>query len=532
MVLDSLSSDSIADESVAHSFSWAKTKRVLVSAAALWVTLLCWSVASPHLVTPDEHYHTGSIWCAAGVDNSTCFGIIDVSETTSTFVAGALEAQTPFVTGDCGSNDPTRSALCSGPKVRNSNTLGDSMGYNGSGLYPKQFYRTMHMFVGSNTTVSLMLMRSFNASIATLLFVAVALLGSKKQFLSWLTSYLFTISPLGFSLISSINPSGWAITGMATSWMFLIIAVTTSTAEKLRKILAAIMWLFSGLLCIASRYDAAMYWVATNIVVLAALFGPSLKKITKSALLKWKVLLSAAAISIFLITQLAKLPNMIRIAFVWRLPRQGEPSLTLWVSSWLVNIIALPIEAFGTAGLGIGAEIYFPHIVTIFGTALLGSAILFSFIKTSLVQLVTVLVSMLLVTVAAMHLANHEYHLFNASGRYILPLVPFTVGMCIFLSKSPIQMMEIRQLRNWAIGLMAVAHLLSIYTVVERYVMGTSYGIQILKVGEDGWWWSRMPIGPNFLILLGSLSFLKFIVSAWKEIPTVEIFNQPLSKTL
>jgi len=170
--------------------------------------------------------------------------------------------------------------------------------------------------------------------------------------------------------------------------------------------------------------------------------------------------------------------------------------------------------------------------VTIVGTALLGSAILFSFIKTSLVQVVTLLVSMLLVTATAMHIANQEFDFFNASGRYILPLVPFTVGMCIFLSKSPIQMMEIRQLRNWAIGLMAVTHLLSIYTVVERYVMGTSLGIQILKVGEDGWWWSRMPIGPNFLILLGSLSFLKFMTSAWKEVPTVEIFSHQPSNTL
>jgi hypothetical protein len=197
-----------------------------------------------------------------------------------------------------------------------------------------------------------------------------------------------------------------------------------------------------------------------------------------------------------------------------------------------VHIIAIPIEAFGTGGMGTRHEIFVPNIVTIVGTALLASVILFSFIKTSLIQLVTLLVSMLLVTATAMHIANQEYGFFNASGRYILPLVPFTVGMCIFLSKSPIQMMEVRQLRNWAIGLMAVARLLSIYTVVERYVMGTSYGIQILKVGEDGWWWSRMPIGPNFLILLGSLSFLKFMTSAWKEVPTVEIFSQQPSNTL
>jgi len=520
-----LTPDEIDEDSTAHSFSWTKTKRVLVAAAALWVTLLCWSLASPLFATPDETYHAGSIWCAAGVDNSTCFGIIPPTDSYYT-------ALTPFLGDACWDTDTNRSALCTTPNFDKPNTARAGYPYNGSGLYPKQYYRTMHTFVGSNASVSVILMRFFNASLATLIFVAVALLGSKKQFLSWLTGYLFTISPLGFSLISSINPSGWAITGIATSWMFLIIAVTTSTAEKLRKTLAAVLWLFTGLMCIASRYDAAMFWVATNLVVLAALFGPSLKKITNSTLLKWKVVIPVATVSLFLITQFAKLPNIILYSIAWRLPRQGEPSLTLWASSWLVHIIAIPIEAFGTGGMGTRHEIFVPNIVTIVGTALLGSAILFSFIKTSLVQLATLLVSMLFVTVTAMRIANPEYDFFNASGRYILPLVPFTVGMCIFLSKSPIQMMEVRQLRKWAIGLMALTHLLSIYTVVERYVMGTSFGIQILRVGEDGWWWSRMPIGPNFLILLGSLSFLKFMTSAWKEVPTVEIFSHQPSNTL
>jgi hypothetical protein len=233
--------------------------------------LLSWSVASPQFATPDETFHTGSIWCPAGVDNSTCFGFSQRPE--------ASYAQIPFAAGGCWGTDATKNAQCEEPKVKNNDVPGSSFVYNEGNLYPKQYYRTMHIFAGSNTTVSLILMRTFTASIATFLFVAVALLGSKKQLLSWLTGYLFTISPLGFSLISSINPSDWAITEIATSWMFLIIAVTTSTAEKLRKILAAIMWLFTGLMCITSRYDAAMFWVATNIVVLVALFDSSSCKV-------------------------------------------------------------------------------------------------------------------------------------------------------------------------------------------------------------------------------------------------------------
>ena len=82
--------------------------------------------------------------------------------------------------------------------------------------------------------------------------------------------------------------------------------------------------------------------------------------------------------------------------------------------------------------------------------------------------------------------------------------------------------MEVSSLRRIVIICMTIAHALSIYAVVEQNVMGTSFGVQILKVGTEEWWWTNLPVGPNFLVLIGSLSFYKFVSHAWDRVPMKE----------
>ena len=104
-----------------------------------------------------------------------------------------------------------------------------------------------------------------------------------------------------------------------------------------------------------------------------------------------------------------------------------------------------------------------------------------------------------------------ERDFYNLSGRYIIPLVPFIVGLCIYLSKSPVQLMEIRRLRILATVLLSVTHAISLHSVVETYVDGQSFAFLPISVGESGWWWIGLPFGPNFIVLVGTLSFAKFL---------------------
>jgi len=478
-------------------------KRSFGAALALWLTLVCWALSSPINATPDEGYHIPSIWCGQGVQEPSC----------------------PAIPGNTDKNQvlvPDLSNLCFRRSVCNQqdgHTL--SQAPIAKGNYPKAYYWTMHHLVGPNMTQSVLAMRIFNSTIASLLFFSQALLCTNKKYLSWLTGFTFTIIPLGMSLIASINPSSWAITGTANSWMFLLIAKTMPTEERNKKIASWALWAFASFMCIASRFDATIFLVITNLIVLVAT-DSRIKK------LNWKYVCGfpALVISFFVIWR-SHFPFLDWASrFTTKPLNPNGPSLHIWITHWVVNVISIPIEAFGEGHLG--AEIiYIPRIVPILGIALLGAALLFAFIQVNLVQLFVTMSSFVFMTAVVMRIANMELDLFNVSGRYVLPLVPYIVGSCIYFSSSPLQLMEVAQFRRIVIACMTIAHALSMYAVVEQNVMGTSFGIQILKVGTDEWWWTESPIGPNFLIVIGSFCFYQFMSHAWDRVPTKTFSVQP-----
>ena len=471
-------------------------KRSFGAALALWLTLVCWALSSPINATPDEGYHIPSIWCGHGIQERSC---PEIPGNTS-----ANTVQVPDLSNLC-----FRRSVCNQQSEHILSIAGIA-----KENYPKAYYWTMHHLVGPNMTQSVLAMRIFNATIASLLFLSQAILCTNKKYLSWLTGFTFTIIPLGMSLIASINPSGWAITGIANSWMFLLIAKTMPKENRRKRIAAWALWAFASFMCIASRFDATIFLVVSNLIVLIAT-DSRIKK------LNWKYILGFPAVIIpFFVIWRSRFPFLEWASHFTTKPlNPNGPSLHIWITHWIINVVSIPIEAFGEGRLG--ADIIdIPRIVPILGIALLGAALLFAFLQVNRMQIFVTVSSFMFMTAVVMRIANMELDLFNVSGRYILPLVPYIVGSCVYFSSSPIQLMEILQLRRIVIVCMTIAHALSMYAVVEQNVMGTSFGIQILKVGTEEWWWTKLPIGPNFLIVIGSFCFYQFISHAWDRVPT------------
>ena len=467
----------------------SKSKRPIGIALALWFTLVCWAFSSPINATPDESYHIASIWCGQGIQEPSCPAIPGNTD--------ANQVQVPDLSNLC-----FRESTCNQQSEHILSVTGIA-----KGNYPKPYYWTMNHLVSPNMTQSVLTMRVFNSTIAALLFFSQAVLCSNKKYLSWLTGFTFTIVPLGFSLIASINPSGWAITGTANSWMFLLIAKTLPREDRWGKNWAWVLWVFASFMCIASRFDAAVFLVVTNLIILIAA-DSHLRKIVRKYIF---------SVPVFIIL----------LFFAWRIlfpyfnwvshfrtkPLNPDgPSLHIWITHWIINVVSVPIEAFGEGRLG-KELVEIPRVVPILGIALLGAALFFAFIQINRIQVFVTMSSFAFLTAVVMRIANLELDLFN---------VPYIVGSCIYFSSSPLQLMEVSSLRRIVIICMTIAHALSIYAVVEQNVMGTSFGVQILKVGTEEWWWTNLPVGPNFLVLIGSLSFYKFVSHAWDRVPMKE----------
>jgi hypothetical protein len=479
-------------------------RRVFYGLVALFITLTCWSLSNPPGSTPDEWFQLGSIWCTNGVDGKHCLELYLGDE------------KSPYATGlaDIGGQSclfDVRSAIERCSEVR-------------FGIYPRAvtgypvwYYRIMNFFIPIGNSLNVLSMRLFNSFIAVGLLGVQLVLSNKQRRTSLLTSFTFTLFPMSIFLIASIHPSGWALSGVANGWLFLLAATSKPRLERRKNWLAWASWAVCAGMCLVSRYEAFLFFLASNLIALLA------TRLTARTL-NWRVLLP---ISVAGIGGGYALFHFNKIA-TWALkfpinPQPGQIKNGQWITHWLLQTIAIPVEVLGTGLIG-QRPLRIPDIVWIVGIALLGGVLLFSLIKTSAAQLITFTGSLLMLSFIIMSFNGRmERDFLNLSGRYIIPLVPFIVGLCIYLSKSPVQLIEIRRLRILAITLLSITHTIALHSVIETYVDGQSYAFLPISVGESGWWWIGLPFGPNFIVLIGAVSFAKFLTLIWSTVPTVQI---------
>ena len=82
-----------------------------------------------------------------------------------------------------------------------------------------------------------------------------------------------------------------------------------------------------------------------------------------------------------------------------------------------------------------------------------------------------------------------------------------------------------------AIVLLSITQSISLYTLLERYVMGASGGLRMLRLDSvNQWWWPSFVLGPNFIVVIGSLCFCRFLFSVFQLVPTSAIEVQKVSE--
>jgi uncharacterized membrane protein HdeD (DUF308 family) len=220
-------------------------------------------------------------------------------------------------------------------------------------------------------------------------------------------------------LIASIHPSGWALTGVANGWLFLLAATSKPRLEPWKNWLAWASWAVCAGMCLASRYDAFLFFIASTLITLLA------TRLTRRSF-NWRVLLTVSAVGIlggYALLQFNKIA-------VWALklplePQPGQNKNGPWITHWILQTISTAVEILGSGDIGQRSH-QIPDVVWIVGIALLGGVLLFSFIKTSVSQLVAFCGSLIMLTFIILSFSNRlERDFYNLSGRYIIPLVPF-----------------------------------------------------------------------------------------------------------
>ena len=476
-----------------------KNKHLITLTLMLGLTFGCWSIASPILSAPDAANHIAHVWCSSNLDNNYCTKDPEVD---GNYII-------PTSSNFCYPRNTLISSACISPTT-SSQSISTSN-------YSSLFFRVLNVFVTNNMNTSIILMRLFNSSVFIAFFLIQILLGSEKHRLAYLSANIFTITPYLLFLIPSVNPSSWAIIGVTNSAFFLISLLDGSSSQTRRRVLTLFFWFLSSILCFA-RFDSIVALMVTNSIVFFSLRGKKmLQSFRNTALVVFFSLLIGLILSRNFATFLNWCFDYLRVNTVPFNPL--GPNFGTWLSSWLMHFWAIPIEAFGSGGLG-WREIPVPQFVILSGIGLLGAVIIFASIQMDLRQILVHIASTTFMFFNILMIANTELDLFNVTGRHIIPIFPFIVGTWVYFSPSPIQFLEVRNARIIAIVLIAASNSIALYTTIERYVMGWSGGLRIIRInGLDQWWWSDLPIGPNFVVIIGSICYLGFLSNAVTLVP-------------
>jgi hypothetical protein len=479
------------------------------------ITFASWGVGSSVGSAPDDQVHMASIWCS-GFAGETCEVIEETGE--RLIPSGLKEAM-------CTTQNPFQSAGCQPllnlkdpPMIstRDVNTV--------TGAYPAGFYMTMNLLVQDDIERAITSMRIANGIIFVGLIMALwwLLPNRLRQPLTW--SWLLTLTPLGFFLIASVNPSSWAIMSVGFGWLAAMGFLESSRRGK--AVGLAAVYFVTALMAFSSRTDSAVFFVLTS--ALAVFLSPiELKPLLVRLWLPLVPALVALGNVVFRGANNVGQLGVIEEGFGSRkVSRYGEPLPwakganpeptgefdwnLLWNNIWDAPALWLGFVGgypFGSLGW---LDTLLPQFIP-FTLMFVISAVAFTGIQGANWRKKTAIIGMI---VGAWFL---PVYLLQLGGfivgeefqpRYLLPI--FTVLVAVTLLReqkdAPIYW---GRFRLWALWLpLVIAHSIALHTGMRRYTTGFGLGGLDLDYMRE-WWWLFMPgfLNATTVWAIGSVAF-------------------------
>lgn len=466
---------------------WRDIVMGIVLAAAALVAGLAWAVASPLGASPDDDFHMTNIWCPPPLTESGC----RVSYDATGRIDGVYVPAPVDRSSACYAYHPETSAGCTNNLSANELSKSDRFD---TGAYPGPYYRFMHLFVGSDVAVSVLVMRAFNVALAVGLLTALAFLLPRGSRRLATVAPVVSIVPLGMFLIASVNPSSWAFTGVTVCW--LAVYALLHAERPAQRWGSAALVVLGATVASVSRADACAYVVAATVVL-------CLVHLNRLRTARWAILapLAACAIGVWFFFSSAQ-RAVLSTGMSSNLQRNP-------VTVFAYNLLQLPGLLAGVFGLNWGLGWLDTAVPAITYVGALGVAIVV--ITMGLTQLTVrktlgfLMATGLLIALPLYVLEKGlDYVGANVQPRYLLPLVPLVIGVALMNTKlgGAVRLTGFQATLLYLI--LVPAHAAALYVNLRRYVTGTN-GSYIL--GTDiQWWWSFAP-SPLVVWGAGSVAF-------------------------
>lgn len=459
--------------------------------------LVPWVLSSPPGASPDDDFHLVSAWCAGGPRGEIC---AEGETQNSRLVQRSL-----VEVADCYRFQADVSAACQAQALDwDDNTLVSTERLNTQNLYPPVFYRSMNLLVSDAPIKSIVAMRLLTIFVGIALFSGVFWASPRAVRQALAGSWLLALFPLGIFLVTSNNPSGWAVIGVGTFWAAFLNVL--EPGERGSQGLRLGLLVATATVAAGSRADAAVYILISVVAVLifsnhwrAALPNQNDKQtwLGTGALL---LVCGLSLLSFFSSTQ----GDVATSGFA------DGPERTI---SYLLeyNLRHLHILHFGMIGKSWGLgwlDTSMPPIVwrVVGWTTLFAAAWgLTRSSRRKAISVVMVAIAMIAIPVAI--LVRSAYVVpETVQPRYLFPLYFVLLGLTLLpANRRP------RTLPLWAQVPVATAvgivNAVALHVNTRRYVSGLEEGWFDLGVDRE-WWWEGLPTPMAFWFLSTVSTFL------------------------
>jgi hypothetical protein len=450
----------------------------MVASVLLFATLACWSFSAPISNGFDPVFHTSTIWCGWGESPGECenFGERD---------------------NGYGGNVPEEL------KGVESSTL--SFHETASPSTRSLFYPIMRVFVSSNPTFSVLLMRLIQSLLASALFGALIHFGVRKMKTAVLAAWTFTVVPIVISTLPQTTPRSWAYLSGMSSWAFLMLALEQHKQKQNSKMLWT-LYGFSIFLAIASRWDATLFVAFTTSVILLIHF-------MKNGLIRARSIMSFLGIGVILM-------SLLRIVF----PRLASySSLDLgpkfFSGKTIFKIVHIPENIMDGLGLGVRLVDLGPNLIGIIGVVLFIFVLSRSLVSANKLQIYSVGSIAIFIFIAMFRITLNWTEQIGPSGVYVVQLLTVMLGVSIALADD--ELLFLHKVSNQAIfiSLLGISHALALFARMEwatrqNSELNDTYSNLSLN---HGWWWNS-PIGPNVVFLIGAIAFPTWLIVSWNSV--------------
>ena len=452
----------------------------LLIAVALLLTSMAWVVASPLGAEPDADFHLTSIWCQNASESSRCERgyLVNGDVAVKTYAAFDIP---------CFARYQWKSASCQ--KITTATYYTERVN---DGDYPPGFYWVMGLFASHKVVVSVLVMRTLNALLFLGLIGSVFWLADPRVRQSMARALTIALVPMGLFLISSINPSTWAITGIAVQF-FALLAIGEARG-RWRPIVLALLATLGGAMAAEARGDAGAYAGGVSILVAWLAFP-----LIKERRWRWVGFLLPALFGLLTFFGSRQTTGEI-----------GGSSSREPDAFNLFHILSVPLGNFGIGGNLGWLDTPTPPatwalMLFVFGAVLLTEIRGLGWRRA---------LAATGVGIAALAL---PYLMLQRGGfavgefvqpRYMLPLLIVLLGVITWRSEDRLPSRDAVPAVAVVVAL-TIAQSAALYANLLRYTNGF---VPYLLGAEVDWWWPT-PIGPQAVWIVGSLAF-GFVVAA------------------